>query len=120
MAASLSVFPAFAEPGVREPAEQQDLVMTRPSEILFIDPAVSDIGTILENLRADVCAVVLDARWPAARQMATALEGLTDIDAVHVIAHGSPGRVHFAGGSWSVGTLKDAADDFAAIGRAIA
>ena len=94
--------------------------MTRAAEILFVDPAVSDLETILGNLRPEVHAIVLDARWPAERQIASALAGHRGLDAIHVIAHGAPGRVNFAAGAWSAGTLKEAAHDFAAIGRALA
>src|SRR5215471_21596823 len=94
--------------------------MTRPSEILFIDPAVSDLGTILGNLRPEVHAIVLSAGWPATHQIAAALERHAGLEAIHIIAHGAPGRVDFAAGEWATGTLKEAAHDFAAIGRALA
>ena len=41
------------------------MIMARPAEILFVDPAVADVETILGNLRPEVHAIVLDARWPA-------------------------------------------------------
>ncbi|WP_202351206.1 DUF4347 domain-containing protein [Mesorhizobium sp. 113-1-2] len=92
----------------------------RASEILFVDPSVSDLGTILRNLRPEVEAIQLDARRPAARQMALALEGRDGLDAVHVIAHGAPGRVNFAAGEWSAETLDDDDGvDLAAIGQAL-
>ncbi len=67
-------------------------------EVLFVDPGVPDIATIFGNLRPGVEAIVLDKSQPAARQMAAALAGRRDLDAVHVIAHGAPGRVSFAAG----------------------
>ena len=94
--------------------------MQRPSEILFVDPAVSDLETILKNLRPEVRAIVLDPRRPATGQIAAALEGHAGLDAIHVIAHGAAGRVSFASEEWSAGTLKHAAHDLAAIGRALA
>ncbi|TPO10584.1 DUF4347 domain-containing protein, partial [Mesorhizobium sp. CU2] len=93
--------------------------MARISEILFVDRHAPDLETILGNLRPQVRAVVLDDHRPASRQIAETLEGWRDLDAVHVIAHGSPGRVHFTSGAWSIDTLGDAADDLAAIGRAL-
>ncbi|MER9952498.1 DUF4347 domain-containing protein [Mesorhizobium sp. M0047] len=87
-------------------------------ELVFVDPSVSDLGTILRNLRPEVEAIVLDAERPAARQMALALEGRS-LDAVHVIAHGAPGLVCFAAGEWSARTLDDDALDLAAIGQAL-
>ncbi|MBZ9749232.1 DUF4347 domain-containing protein [Mesorhizobium sp. CO1-1-7] len=89
------------------------------SELLFVDPSVSDIGTILANLRPEVEAIVLDAKRPAARQMALALQRRDGVDAVHVIAHGAPGRVSFAAGEWSAQTLGDDELDLATIGQAL-
>lgn len=90
-----------------------------PSEILFVDPSVSDLGTILANLRPQVEAILLDAERPVARQMALALAGVDGLDAVHVIAHGAPGRVSFAAGEWSAETLHGDELDLAAIGQAL-
>lgn len=94
--------------------------MVRASEILFVDPAVSDLDTILGNLRPEVDAIILDRGRPAVRQIAAALETREGLDAVHVIAHGAPGRVGFSAGEWSVATIKEAANDLAAIGRSLA
>ena len=84
--------------------------MARKSEILFIDPAVSDIKTLLAGLRPDVDAVMLESGRPAEQQMAEALARRSDLAAVHVIAHGAPGQVHFSGGQWSAATLASAAE----------
>ncbi len=45
------------------------------SEVLFLDPGVPDIATILGNLRPGVEAIVLDQAPPPARQMAAVLAG---------------------------------------------
>jgi len=93
--------------------------MTRLSEILFVDPFVSDLDIILRNLRVEVEAIVLDASHRPARQMAAAIEGRYGLEAVHIIAHGAPGRVRFAAGEWSADTLEEDVQDFAAIGVAL-
>ena len=80
----------------------EERVMARPHEILFVDRSVSDIDTILSGLRPGVEARVLDPATPAVRQIAAALAGRHDLSAVHIIAHGAPGRVNFASGDWSV------------------
>jgi collagen type VII alpha len=69
-----------------------------PREILFVDPAVSDPATLLGGLRPGVAAIMLDAARPPARQIAEALAGRSGLAAVHVVAHGEPGRVRFAAG----------------------
>jgi hypothetical protein len=90
--------------------------MRRHSEILFIDPAVSDIGTMLGFVRPEVDAMVLDPIRPAARQMARALAGRRNLEAIHVITHGASGQVTFSASEWSVKTLEDEANDLATIG----
>ena len=99
---------------------QSGRAMTFEPEVLFIDPAVADIPAILAGLRAGVQPVLLDAARPAAAQMAAALAGRQGLAAVHIIAHGAPGRVAFAAGEWSRETLARDAGDLAAIGRALA
>ena len=94
-------------------------MMARAPEILFVDPSVPDLETILGNLRPEVEAIVLERSRPAARQMAAVLEEYRGLNAVHVIAHGAPGLVRFAAGEWSTETLEDEADDLAAIGDAL-
>jgi hypothetical protein len=93
--------------------------MQHVSEMLFVDPSVDDIETIISGLRTEVRAIVLDRATPAARQIAGALEGAHDLEAVHIIAHGAPGRVNFSAGNWSAATLLGDAPDLAAIGRAL-
>jgi hypothetical protein len=91
-----------------------------PREILFVDPGVADIETILGHLRPGVEAILLDPVRPAAHQMAAALAGERDLAAIHIIAHGASARVDFTAGQWSAETVADEADDLAAIGRALA
>ena len=94
--------------------------MSRTSELLFVDPGVFDLDTILGNLRPEVEAIVLDAGSPVARQMAAVLEHRHGLDAVHVIAHGAPGKVIFSSGEWSAVTVADDAADLATVGQALA
>lgn len=94
--------------------------MAHKSELLFVDPLVPDLNTLLENLRPEVRAIVLDGARPAARQMAEALVGIEGLDAIHIVAHGAPGRVCFTSGEWSVDTLPVHAKDLARIGSALA
>ena len=88
-------------------------------EIVFIDPAVADLAGLLRGLRADVRPIVLDAAGDPVRQMADALAGLGGLRAIHIIAHGSPGKIGFTGGSLSFDTLVAHARDLARIGAAL-
>jgi hypothetical protein len=93
--------------------------MMLKSEMLFVDPAVSDLAAILGGLRPEVEAIVLDSSRPAARQVAERLRGRRGLKAMHVIAHGAQGRVRFAAGEWSAETVAGDADDLASIGCAL-
>src|SRR5437868_11618593 len=75
------------------------------AELLFIDPGVADVATIFATLRPGIKAVLLEATRPAAAQIAEALAGHRDLAAIHVMAHGAPGRVLFSAGEWSSSTL---------------
>src|ERR1700730_282753 len=93
--------------------------MAPKTEVLFIDPAVSDIEIIVAELRPDVDAVLLESARPAAQQMAEALACRRPLAAVHVIAHGAPRQVHFSAGHWSTASLPHDRDELAAIGQAL-
>lgn len=77
------------------------ITSTTFNEVLFIDRGVSDVGQILRGLRPHVEAIVLRPDAPAARQMAEALRNRRELEAVHIMAHGAPGRVSFAAGDWT-------------------
>ncbi len=93
--------------------------MTHSREIAFIDPAITDFETLLAGLRPDVEAVVLSPDEPAVTQMARSLEERTNLDAIHVIAHGRPGEVNFAAGPISYETIKDETIELPGFGRAL-
>lgn len=84
--------------------------MARFSELLIIQPSISDIDTILRGRRPEVEPVRLDAERPAARQIAEARAGRRDLEAVHVIAHGAPGVFNARGCSaYPAPSISDAA-----------
>ena len=93
--------------------------MNFKSELLFIDPSVPDINIIVKGLRPEVDAVLLTAERPVASQMAAHLAGREDLDVIHIMAHGSPGRVHFAAGDWSLETLARQESGLRQIGQAL-
>ena len=89
------------------------------SEIAFVDPGVSDLGTLLQHLRPEVDAIILDHARPAPEQMAEALRCRNGVAAVHVIAHGRPGELSFGSGAVSLDNLDAHDRGFAEIGRAL-
>jgi hypothetical protein len=92
--------------------------MRSAREVAFIDPRVSDIDVLLAGLRSDVEPLLLSAERPALAQMATALADRAGLEAVHVIAHGRPGQVSFAGEPLTMASLAAQGEHLAEIGRA--
>jgi hypothetical protein len=89
------------------------------SEFAFIDPGVSDLGTLLQGLRPEITAVVLGAERGAVAQIADHLAGCRGLSAIHIIAHGAPGEIGFTAGRLSLATISGCADDLARIGDAL-
>ena len=75
--------------------------MTTTREIVFIDPAVTDIPDFVAGLRPGVSPVLLSGVMPAAEEMARALHGRADFDAIHIVVHGRPGELGFSAGAIS-------------------
>ena len=67
-------------------------------EIAFVDPGVSDLATLLRSLRGEVRGIILDRIGDPVRQMADALADVSELSAVHIVAHGAPGVIGRASG----------------------
>jgi ELWxxDGT repeat protein len=72
---------------------------TKPTEFLFIDANVADKQTLLAGIAANVTVVELNDNTDALTQIASALNGYTNLDAIHIISHGSEGELDFASGA---------------------
>src|SRR5207302_1947565 len=92
---------------------------TQSREIVFIDPTISDIDTLIAGLRPGLAAIGLDASAPAMAQIAHAVAGQRGLDAIHIISHGAPGEMCFAGGKLSLDTIDEHRASLATIGQAL-
>ena len=72
-------------------------------EIAFIDPGIPDLDIFLAGLRPGLEAVVLSSERAAPKQIADALRGWADLDAIHIVAHGAPGAISFSSGAPDAG-----------------
>ena len=108
--------------GQRRPGRLRPRGAAHPRDVhtlVAIDPAVAERDTLLAFLRPGVRAMILHPTASPACQIADAAAGLAGLRAVHVVAHGQPGRVMFAGAVWSRQTLGPAGADLARIGAAL-
>ncbi len=92
---------------------------TAAKEIAFVDPSVSDLGTLLGSLREEVRAVVLNPVGDPIRQMADTLAGISGLRAVHIVAHGAPGEIGFSAGALAIDGVFEHQKDLAEIGAAL-
>ena len=67
------------------------------TQILFIDAAVTDAATLLASVDPSIEVVQLSANEDGLAQIARALDGRTDIGALHIVSHGAPGALVLGG-----------------------
>lgn len=70
-----------------------DLEATERREIVFLSTSVENHGYLLEHLDPAYEVYLIDGGSDGVGQIAAALEGLSGIDAIHLIAHGDEGRL---------------------------
>jgi VCBS repeat-containing protein len=91
-----------------------------PTQILFIDPAVSDIDMLLAAVDPATEIVRLSADRDGLVQIAEALDGRSDVGAVHIVSHGAPGALMLGSGTVDEASLADHATELATIREALA
>lgn len=62
-------------------------------EVVFIDLAVEDLQAILDSINPEAEVIYLDPRQDGVEQIAAALTGRDNIDAIHIISHGGSGAL---------------------------
>src|SRR5687768_8910150 len=68
---------------------------TAARRVIFIDPTVPDLQTLLAGVSSDAIAVVLDAGQDGVQQIADFLAAnkLSDLSAIQILSHGSEGSI---------------------------
>ena len=90
-----------------------------PREIAFIDPSIPDLDAFLRAIRPGVDVSMLSPRANALRQIAKALRGRDNLDAVHIVAHGENGEVCFSSAPLTLDTIDAHAAELKAVGEAL-
>jgi hypothetical protein len=80
--------------------------VNQKKEIVFIDASVPQKETLINGLRDDVELISLSGDEDGIVQIASAVKKYGDLDAIHVISHGVPGRVFLGTGVLSSGSLE--------------
>lgn len=96
MTATLQNFPS-ASPDLSHSAASR--------EIVFIDPAVTDYTDLVAGVRSGAEVIVLEAAADGVEQISQVLAQRQNLTAVHLVSHGSPGRVQLGTSELSLETI---------------
>jgi hypothetical protein len=88
-------------------------------EFLFIDANVTDKQTLIAGVAANVKIVELNDKTNALNQIASALKGVKNLDAIHIISHGSEGELAFANGTLNSANLSTYKSQLKKIGASL-
>ncbi|MBF0192540.1 MAG: DUF4347 domain-containing protein, partial [Magnetococcales bacterium] len=90
-----------------------------PRSMIFIDPTVDNHQTLLNDLPDDAQVVMLNPDLDGVEQIRTALAGHADIEAIHIVSHGSPGYLALGNSELDVVNLEDHANTLQEWGNAL-
>ncbi|HEX5686611.1 MAG TPA: autotransporter-associated beta strand repeat-containing protein, partial [Ideonella sp.] len=88
-------------------------------EIVFIDTAIIGWQTLRDGVTAGAEVVLLDPRQDGLSQMLAALQGRSDLDAIHIMSHGSDGEVWLGSLKLDAASQAARAADLATLGGAL-
>ncbi|MEP3628915.1 MAG: DUF4347 domain-containing protein, partial [Hyphomicrobiales bacterium] len=90
------------------------------NEIVFIDGNVPDIEVLLAGIDPDIEVVILNTDTDGVEQIASHLEGRSNIDGIHIIAHGRPGTLDLGTAKLTEASINNKhADEIATIRAAL-
>lgn len=90
------------------------------SEAIFVDGALDDADALAASLaQSGRLVVVLDVDQDGLNQIRESLAGYSNLSAIHIVSHGSDGRVQLGGFQLSAANADSRSDDLSAIGAAL-
>ena len=89
------------------------------SNIILIDSRVTGYQTFIDQMDKASEIFIIDAQSDGLAQIATALQGRTDIDALHIISHGSQGALYLGSTVLDSSNLSMHAAQLASIGSSL-
>ncbi|MFN9348766.1 MAG: DUF4347 domain-containing protein, partial [Planctomycetota bacterium] len=115
---TLSQQPVAADVGTMVPGQASQSVGSS-SEVVFVDPGVTDPQSLMQGLRAGVEFVMLDGSKDGVAQIAEYLQGKSGIQAIHLVGHGRAGEIYLGSSVLGNGTLDGYAAELSSIGSAL-
>jgi hypothetical protein len=116
---TLSQQPVAAEVGSMVPGASVAAPAASATEIVFVDPGVTDPQSLMQGLRTGVEFVMLDGSQDGIAQISAYLQGKSGIQAIHLVGHGRAGEIYLGSSVLGNGTLSSYAGELAQIGGAL-
>ncbi|MBM7059659.1 DUF4347 domain-containing protein [Pseudomonas sp. UL073] len=88
-------------------------------EIVFIDSQVQNYQQLADGLKPGSEVVLIDGSKDGLQQIADYLQGRQDIDAIHVLSHGSAGTLHLGSLTLNTGNLEQHSQLLSEVGNAL-
>ncbi|HEY4545317.1 MAG TPA: Ig-like domain-containing protein [Pedomonas sp.] len=89
------------------------------TEIVFVDKRVPDYQALIDAVNPGAEIILLGGDQDGVAQMAQALGGRSDVDAIHIISHGGNGVLHLGKGSLNAANMDAQSEALATIGKAL-
>jgi hypothetical protein len=89
------------------------------NELVFVDTTVEGYEALLQDIDQNVEVVLLSGTGDSVAEMTAALEGRSDLDAIHVISHGGEGLISIGTQTISAGNLDQYSENLSVIGQAL-
>ena len=64
------------------------------SSIAILDPTILDSHYLIQGIKPDTASYILENKTDAIEQITTFLAQHTGIESLHIITHGSPGKIY--------------------------
>ena len=89
----------------------------KPRELAIIDAGVADPERLAASLRPDIDVVHLAGEPDGLTELVTRLGGIREIDVLHILAHGGPGRLTLGAREITADSVREAPGLFATLSR---
>ncbi|MFJ5331201.1 putative Ig domain-containing protein [Pectobacterium versatile] len=92
---------------------------TSSKDVVFIDTSVADYQTLLNQVPSGIEVVLLDSSADGLSQMAEWAKTHSGYDTIHIISHGSEGRLHLGAITLDSDNVASRQSDLSALGAAL-
>ncbi|MCO4785276.1 MAG: DUF4347 domain-containing protein [Marinomonas atlantica] len=92
-------------------------VQTPVTEVIVVDPSVSDYKTLIAGVNPDTPVILLPESGDGLTNLAEALAGYSNLSAVHLVSHGGNGKLFLGDNPINSDSLTNSAEALASIGN---